>query len=165
MNGGSHVPWILGAGIIAVVLLQFLSGDGPLVWGSGVPSRPLRNRLVSETWRQASCWPSMLGLTSSHWVIWGSEWAVALGPSLSEAPHVLAPLADKSPAMVQTRIWIPVGEAVQLLVTGSGGRTGSAGPRLVQSESGGSTRHWGEEGWGDRASSSGSGEPCDSISS
>ena len=62
MNGGSHVPWILGAGIIAVVLLQFLSGDGPLVWGSGVPSRPLRNRLVPETWRHASvglrCWDS-----------------------------------------------------------------------------------------------------------
>ena len=42
---------------------------------------------------------------------------------------------------------------------------GSTGLRLVQSESGGSARHWGEEGWGDRASSSGSGEPCDSISS
>ena len=107
----------------------------------------------------------MLGLTSSNWVIWGSEGAVPLGPSLSEAPRVLAPLAAKSPAMVQTQIWIPVGEAVQLLVTGSGGCMGSTGLRLVQSESGGSARHWGEEGWGDRASSSRSGEPCDSISS
>lgn len=152
-------------GITALALLQPLSGDGLLVWGSGGAQKATEEQVSICDLAAGVRWPSMLGLTSSNWIAWGSEGAGALGPSLSKAPGLLTSLASESLAMVQTRIWIPVGEAVQLLVTGSGGWTGSTGPRLVWSESGGSTCHSGEEGWEDAASSSGTGEPCEGISS
>ena len=150
-----------GVGITALILMQLLSWDGPLVRGSGGAQKATEEQVSICDLAPGVCWAPMLGLTSSHWATWGSEGAGALGSSLG----LLTSLANKSLAMVQTRIWIPVGEAVQLLVTGSGGWTGSAGPRLVWSESGGSTCHSGKEGWGDIASSSGSGEPCEGISS
>lgn len=95
--------------------------------GVVVPRSPLKNRSVSVTWRRerplafdAGTHQLELGCLGigRGWGLWAHHW---------RAPGLLTSLASESLAMVQTRIWVPSVDP-QLLVTGSGGWTGSTGP-------------------------------------
>lgn len=149
-----------GVGITALVLMQLLSGDGPLVRGSGGAQKATEEQVsicdLAPGVSGLQCWdsPARIGLLGGRkeLELWARHWVCSLLSPTS--PRRWFRLGFGSPSVKWYSCW-----------SGSGGWTGSAGPRLVRSESGGSTCHSGKEGWGDTASSSGSGEPCEGISS
>lgn len=109
MSGGNHIPWIRWYGNHSSCFTATAVRGWAPVWGSGGAQKATEEQVSICDLVAGVRWPSMLGLTSLNWVAWGSEGAGALGPSLSEAPGLLTSLASESLAMVQTRIWIPIG--------------------------------------------------------